>query len=69
MNTLLWQETNVLGFKGPRKMTVIIPGMNMNFERVAVRPQNVSLGPLSLCVCLLVCVFLSFDIAAHIRRR
>uniref|UniRef100_W5NII3 TUB like protein 3 n=1 Tax=Lepisosteus oculatus TaxID=7918 RepID=W5NII3_LEPOC len=35
-------ETNVLGFKGPRKMTVIIPGMNMNFERVPVRPQNVS---------------------------
>ncbi|KAM3587462.1 uncharacterized protein V6R79_006142 [Siganus canaliculatus] len=33
-------ETNVLGFKGPRKMTVIIPGMNMNFERVPVRPQN-----------------------------
>ncbi|KAK9975532.1 hypothetical protein ABG768_020786 [Culter alburnus] len=31
-------ETNVLGFKGPRKMTVIIPGMNMNFERVPVRP-------------------------------
>lgn len=39
----IWQETNVLGFKGPRKMTVIIPGMNMNFERVPVRPQNVSL--------------------------
>lgn len=38
----------MLGFKGPRKMTVIIPGMNMNFERVAVRPQNVSLE--SLCV-------------------
>ncbi|KAG7495920.1 hypothetical protein JOB18_008114 [Solea senegalensis] len=33
-------ETNVLGFKGPRKMTVIIPGMNMNFERVPVRPQS-----------------------------
>ncbi|XP_074481939.1 tubby-related protein 3 isoform X1 [Sebastes fasciatus] len=33
-------ETNVLGFKGPRKMTVIIPGMSMNFERVPVRPQN-----------------------------
>uniref|UniRef100_A0A3P9AZA1 Tubby-like protein n=1 Tax=Maylandia zebra TaxID=106582 RepID=A0A3P9AZA1_9CICH len=33
-------ETNVLGFKGPRKMTVIIPGMNMNFERLPVRPQN-----------------------------
>uniref|UniRef100_A0A3Q3GVI2 Tubby-like protein n=1 Tax=Labrus bergylta TaxID=56723 RepID=A0A3Q3GVI2_9LABR len=36
-------ETNVLGFKGPRKMTVIIPGMNMNFERVPVRPQSDSL--------------------------
>uniref|UniRef100_A0A1A7Z4R8 Tubby-like protein n=3 Tax=Iconisemion striatum TaxID=60296 RepID=A0A1A7Z4R8_9TELE len=33
-------ETNVLGFKGPRKMTVVIPGMNMNFERVPVRPQS-----------------------------
>ncbi|KAL7867594.1 hypothetical protein SRHO_G00089780 [Serrasalmus rhombeus] len=33
-------ETNVLGFKGPRKMTVVIPGMNMNFERVPVRPTN-----------------------------
>ncbi|XP_056132253.1 tubby-related protein 3 isoform X4 [Lampris incognitus] len=33
-------ETNVLGFKGPRKMTVIIPGMNMNFERVPVRPNT-----------------------------
>ncbi|XP_016307610.1 tubby-related protein 3 [Sinocyclocheilus anshuiensis] len=32
-------ETNVLGFKGPRKMTVVIPGMNMNFERVPVRPE------------------------------
>lgn len=33
-------ETNVLGFKGPRKMTVIIPGMSMNFERTPVRPQS-----------------------------
>nr|XP_057934300.1 tubby-related protein 3 [Doryrhamphus excisus] len=33
-------ETNVLGFKGPRKMTVIIPGMSTNFERVPVRPHN-----------------------------
>ncbi|XP_045065656.1 tubby-related protein 3 isoform X2 [Coregonus clupeaformis] len=33
-------ETNVLGFKGPRKMTVIIPGMNINFERVPVRPNS-----------------------------
>ncbi|MGH0139067.1 UNVERIFIED_CONTAM: hypothetical protein FKN15_068548 [Acipenser sinensis] len=35
-------ETNVLGFKGPRKMTVVVPGMNMNHERVPVRPRNVT---------------------------
>ncbi|MEQ2243062.1 Tubby- protein 3 [Ilyodon furcidens] len=33
-------DTNLLGFKGPRKMTVVLPGMNMNFERIPVRPQN-----------------------------
>ncbi|XP_029455831.1 tubby-related protein 3 isoform X2 [Rhinatrema bivittatum] len=33
-------ETNVLGFKGPRKMTVIIPGMNLNHERTPFSPQN-----------------------------
>ncbi|KFZ53641.1 Tubby-related protein 3, partial [Podiceps cristatus] len=33
-------ETNVLGFKGPRKMSVIIPGMNMNHKRIAIRPRN-----------------------------
>ncbi|XP_029312258.1 tubby protein homolog [Cottoperca gobio] len=33
-------ETNVLGFKGPRKMTVIIPGMLENDERVSLRPKN-----------------------------
>ncbi|XP_069862156.1 tubby-related protein 3 isoform X1 [Dipodomys merriami] len=33
-------ETNVLGFKGPRKMSVIIPGMNLNHERIPFRPRN-----------------------------
>ncbi|XP_077177820.1 tubby protein homolog isoform X2 [Paroedura picta] len=33
-------ETNVLGFKGPRKMSVIIPGMSMDHERVSIRPRN-----------------------------
>lgn len=33
-------ETNVLGFKGPRKMTVIIPGMDEDNERVPIRPQT-----------------------------
>lgn len=33
-------ETNVLGFKGPRKMSVIVPGMTMVHERVSIRPRN-----------------------------
>ncbi|XP_063294667.1 tubby protein homolog isoform X6 [Pelobates fuscus] len=33
-------ETNVLGFKGPRKMSVLIPGMNMDQERGFSRPRN-----------------------------
>ncbi|XP_044304077.1 tubby protein-like [Varanus komodoensis] len=33
-------ETNVLGFRGPRKMTVIIPGMNSENERICIRPKN-----------------------------
>ncbi|XP_034049884.1 tubby protein [Thalassophryne amazonica] len=33
-------ETNVLGIKGPRKMTVILPGMQENDERVCICPQS-----------------------------
>lgn len=33
-------DTNVLGFKGPRKMTVIIPGMNLSHDRVEVIPRD-----------------------------
>ncbi|XP_053313844.1 tubby-related protein 1 [Spea bombifrons] len=33
-------ETNVLGFKGPRRMTVLIPGMDEDCERVPIRPRN-----------------------------
>lgn len=40
---LLSQEKNVLGFKGPRKMTVIIPGMHENDERAVIRPKTVSI--------------------------
>ncbi|XP_041033561.1 tubby protein homolog [Carcharodon carcharias] len=36
----VYYETNILGFKGPRKMTVIIPGMNLDGERVCIRPKN-----------------------------
>ena len=32
-------ETNVLGFKGPRKMTVVIPAMNRNHKRIPVTPK------------------------------
>ena len=35
-------DTNVLGFKGPRKMTVIIPGMGLDHERVPIQPQSES---------------------------
>ncbi|XP_054554123.1 tubby-related protein 1 [Talpa occidentalis] len=33
-------ETNVLGFRGPRRMTVIIPGMNADNQTVPIRPRN-----------------------------
>ncbi|XP_052456269.1 tubby-related protein 1-like isoform X1 [Carassius gibelio] len=33
-------ETNVLGMKGPRRMIVIIPGMNKDGERVPMRPRS-----------------------------
>lgn len=38
----VFQETNVLGMKGPRRMTVIIPGMDKDGERVPIRPRSVS---------------------------
>ena len=31
----------MLGFKGPRKMTIIIPGMNLDHERVDIKPRGV----------------------------
>ena len=40
---LFFQETNVLGFKGPRKMTIIIPGMNLDHERVDIKPRGVKI--------------------------
>ncbi|XP_013782879.2 tubby protein homolog [Limulus polyphemus] len=33
-------ETNVLGFKGPRKMTVIIPAMTLDNKRVDIKPVS-----------------------------
>ncbi|XP_016061585.1 PREDICTED: tubby-related protein 2 [Miniopterus natalensis] len=33
-------ETNVLGFRGPRKMTVIIPGIDDQNRRISIQPQN-----------------------------
>ncbi|CAN2391164.1 bronchus morphogenesis [Pristimantis euphronides] len=40
-------ETNVLGFKGPRKMSVLIPGMTINHERIPFQPHNESESLLS----------------------
>ena len=33
-------DTNVLGFKGPRKMTVIIPGMTSDQKRIQICPRD-----------------------------
>ncbi|XP_058488715.1 tubby-related protein 1-like isoform X2 [Solea solea] len=33
-------ETNVLGIKGPRRMTIVIPGMDKDDNRVPLRPRN-----------------------------
>ncbi|CAH0386766.1 unnamed protein product [Bemisia tabaci] len=33
-------DTNVLGFKGPRKMTVIIPGMTQDHQRIQITPED-----------------------------
>lgn len=46
-------DTNVLGFKGPRKMTVIIPGMTSDKKRVEVCPRDESetlLGKITLII-------------------
>ncbi|XP_071483484.1 tubby-related protein 3-like [Diadema antillarum] len=37
---VVYYDTNVLGFKGPRKMTVIIPGMSLDHQRVDCKPRN-----------------------------
>lgn len=39
---MYFQETNVLGFKGPRKMTVILPGMTADHMRVDFRAGSES---------------------------
>uniref|UniRef100_A0A8C9CBK9 TUB like protein 2 n=1 Tax=Phocoena sinus TaxID=42100 RepID=A0A8C9CBK9_PHOSS len=36
----VYYETNILGFRGPRKMTVIIPGIDAQNQRISVQPQN-----------------------------
>ncbi|XP_036058803.1 tubby-related protein 2-like [Onychomys torridus] len=41
-------ESNVLGFRGPRKMTVILPGMDRRKQRMRVQPQNDQDSTLSL---------------------
>ena len=36
-------DTNVLGFKGPRRMTVIIPGMTSDARRIDFKVYNTSI--------------------------
>ncbi len=35
-------DTNILGFKGPRKMAILMPGMSLDNQRVEVQPKSVS---------------------------
>lgn len=42
-------DTNVLGFKGPRKMTVILPGMTPERQRVPIAPQDITETLLERC--------------------
>jgi len=51
------QETNILGFKGPRKMSVIIPGMNLEHERVEFRPRTVRQLSVQFHVCVTCSLF------------
>ncbi|KAJ1551574.1 hypothetical protein HK096_007944 [Nowakowskiella sp. JEL0078] len=37
------KEPNILGFKGPRKMTVLLPGMTREGQRVEIQPANVQI--------------------------
>ena len=41
MPVYFFQDTNVLGFKGPRKMTIVIPGMGPDHKRIPVKPKTV----------------------------
>ena len=43
-------DTNVLGFKGPRKMTVIIPGMTADQKRIQICPRDESETLLGMCL-------------------
>ena len=45
----------MLGMKGPRRMSIIVPGMNKDNERVPLRPRNVR----SLLFCCSVIAFVS----------
>lgn len=36
MSLLSLQDTNILGFKGPRNMTVLLPGMTEDDDRVKI---------------------------------
>lgn len=45
------QEANVLGFKGPRKMTVVVPGMLNENKRKEFRPDSDNDGIIGNSTC------------------
>lgn len=46
-----YQDTNVLGFKGPRRMTVVLPGIAdpKTYKRVELRPISVINNSRNIC--------------------
>ena len=42
-------DTNVLGFKGPRRMTVIIPGMSSDARRIDFKVLKTIIGMIIFC--------------------
>ena len=40
INLLMEKEQNILGLRGPRKMTVVVPGMTRDEQRIDFQPRS-----------------------------
>lgn len=63
----------MLGFKGPRKMTVIIPGMNKNHQRVKITMSDNSNSLLGIyliisCFSFQKVIFINYNISIFLKK-